>query len=155
MSILKTRSTPFPTALGTPVRETAPSPEPLKQPTDEELDIEESNVMKKLAALQALKRAEKEQLKQDLASVQKELELTRNDLENVRFHEQITMQARDRAVRAFRDANELMEAGQAELEEVRLANGGLETKLGIADEQVQKLERELAVVRRKKSEMEK
>lgn len=155
MSILKTRSTPFPTALGAPVRETAPSPEPLKQPKDEELDIEESNVMKKLAALQALKRAEKEQLKQDLASVQKELELTRYDLENVRFREQITMQARNRAVRALRDANGLMEAGQAELEEFRLANGRLERKLGIADEQVEKLERELAVVRRKKSEMEK
>ena len=154
-SILKTRSTPFPTAPGAPVRERAPSPEPLKQPKDEESDIEESNVMKKLAALQALKRAEKEQLKQDLASVQKELELTRYDLENVRFREKITMQARDRAVRALKDANELMEAGQAELEEVRLANGRLETKLGIADEQVEKLERELAVLRWKKSEMEK
>lgn len=155
MSILKTRSTPFPTAPGAPVRERAPSPEPLKQPKDEEFDIEESNVMKKLAALQALKRAEKEQLKQDLASAQKELELTRYELENVRFGEKITMQARDRAVRALKDANERMEAVQTELEEVLLANGGLETKLGIADEQVEKLERELAVVRRKKSEMEK
>ena len=34
-----------------------------------------------------------------------------------------------------------------------MANGELETNLGIADEQVEKLERELAIVRRKKSEM--
>lgn len=155
MSILKTRSTPFPTAPGAPVRERAPSPEPVKQAKDEEFDIEESNVMKKLAALQALKRAEKEQLKQDLASAQKELALTRYELDNVRFGENITMQARDRAVRALKDANERMEAVQTELEEVLLANGGLETKLGIADEQVEKLERELAVVRQKKSEIEK
>ena len=153
-SILKTRSTPFPTAPGDPVREAAPSPAPLKQPEDEEVDTEESNVMKKLAALQAVKRAEKEQLKQDLAAVQEELELTRKDLENVRFREKITMQARQRAVLALKDANKRMEAGQAELEGVLLTNGKLETKLGIADEQVEKLERELAIVRRKQSEME-
>ena len=154
MSILKTRSTPLPTAPGVPVRERAPSPEPFKQPKDEEFDIEESNVMKKLAALQALKRAEKDQLKQDLASVQKELELTRNDLENVRFREKITMQARDRAVRALKDANECMQSGQAELGEVLLANGSLESKLRIADEQMEKLERELANFREEKSGMD-
>ena len=154
ISILKTRSTPFPTAPGDPVREGAPPPEAVKQPEDEEVDTEESNVMRKLAALQAVKRAKKGQLKQDLAAVQEELELTRKDLENVRFREKITMQARHRAVLALEDVNKRMEASQAGLKEVLLANGELETKLGIADEQVEKLERELAIVRRKKSEME-
>ena len=68
--------------------------------------------MKKLAALQAVKRAENQQFEQDLASVQKELELTRNDLENVRFREKINMQARDRAVHALKDANKRMEVAK-------------------------------------------
>ena len=102
-SILKTSSTSFPTAPADPVREGAPSPEPLKQPEDEEFDTEEWNLVEKLAALQAVKRAEKEQLKQSLA------------------------------------------AAQAELKEVLLANGRLETKLRIANEQVEKLERDLAI----------
>ncbi|KAF6233880.1 hypothetical protein HO173_008092 [Letharia columbiana] len=164
-SILKTRSEPFPIAPGSPNTARSPSPEPSKEFEEEEFDREEVDTMRKLAeaAINLARKARKEQLEHGLAAVQKELAFTKNDLENVRFSEKIymqstekVMQSRDKLVRALADADKRTETARAEVKEALLAQGksenksrALELQLKRADEQVEKLQQELAVIREK------
>lgn len=115
-----------------------------------------------VAALKLAKKVQKERLEQDCATAQKELALTKNDLENVRFYEKILLQSRDKAANALADANKRTETAQAEVREALLANSRLDNKyktlegrLKRADAQVEKLQRELTIAREEKEEMEK
>ncbi len=107
------------------------------------------------AAAKMVKTAKKEEQRQEMAATQKELALTKNDLENIQICVRDYVQARDKATRAFEDANRRAEAARTELQEALSANGKLESKLRTVEGQVEKLEHELAIVREEKSEMEK
>ena len=111
-SILKTRTTPFPIAPESPDAANSPSPERFKQSEDEEFDTEEVDAMRQVAAaaLEAAKRAEKKQLKEDLAACQRALALTQNDLENANLGVKTYMQASDRAKCALENANKRTKA---------------------------------------------
>lgn len=113
------------------------------------------------AAIKMAKQAAKEQLKQDLGAAQKELAFTNNDLENLRLYQKTLEQSRDKATSALADANKRTETANAKVEEALLANGklankcrSLEGELNRAGGQVEKLQLELAVVRKEKAEME-
>ena len=115
--------------------------------------------MRKLAtsAMQLVEEAPKERLKQDLKAAQRELASTKMDLENVQFYEKMLLQLRDLA-----DANERAKTAHAELQEALLANGRLvskfrtlEGRLKSADEQVEKLQRQVVTLMEEKAEMEK
>ncbi|KAL9076175.1 MAG: hypothetical protein Q9161_001222 [Pseudevernia consocians] len=162
-SILQTRSAPFPTTPESPDAIQSPSSESFIEPEGDEFDTEAANMMRKLAAaaMQLVEDAPKgrleQRLEQDLKAAQRELASTKMDLENVRFYEKMLLQVRDLA-----DANERAKTAHAELQEALLANGRLENKFRTlegrsksADEEVEKLQRQVITLREEKAEMEK
>ena len=107
------------------------------------------------AALKMAKHAAKEQLKQDLAAAQKELEFTKNDLDNIRICWKTLEQSRDKAKSALADA-------RAEVKEAHLAKDRVDNKfrtmegvLKRANAQIGELQRELEVVEEEKEGMKK
>ena len=172
-SILKTRSAPFPTAPMSSDVAASPSPESpaLSEEEEEQFDKIEADRMSMLAAaaLKLEKRTRKERLDQDLAAAQRELALTKYDLELVRFAKKSLTQSRDKAVCALADADKRADAAETEAREASMDNSRLENKIRSledrfkgaeeraksADEQVEKLQRELTIVKEEKAEMEK
>ena len=155
-SIKKDKSTPSPAALASPETLKSPSPEPALQPDEEEFDKIEVDRMKMIAAAAAKleKDARKKRMEEDFADVQKQLELTKFNLDIARDSEKRILYSQDKAERALVDARK-------EIEEARLANGRLENKLRILqglfkrkDEQIEKLQQELVVTKEAKAEME-
>ena len=109
------------------------------------------------AAMHMVEDTPQEGLKQDLAAAQKELASTKKDLENVRFYEKVLLQSRE-----LLDAIKRAETAQPKLQEALLANGRLENKFRTvegrvksSDEQVGKLQREVAVLKEENAEMKK
>ena len=107
------------------------------------------------AALQTLKTSEKKQLKHDLAAAQREVELSKNEKRNLCWRVQMYMNASEIANRELEDTKKLLITAEAELKATLWSNDKLKDMLGTADEKLEKVQCELAIVREEKSEMEK
>ena len=107
------------------------------------------------AALQTLQTSEIKQLKHDLASAQKDLELSKNDNEHLRWRVEIYMNASNITDRALEDVNKRFKDAEARFKETLCSNAQLKDKLRVANETVEKVRWELAIFRGEEtSEME-
>ena len=154
-SILKTSSSPFPTAPEAADTKASPSPDPPTQPEDSEYDKEEVERMRLLAAasLKMAKDGQKEQQRQELKALQKELTSTKDALELFPLFERDYRQSQDKQARALADANKRLESAHAEVEEALFAKDRAEGLRKKSDEQVEILQQELTVLRRENEEM--
>ena len=99
--------------------------------------------------------SEIKQLKHDLASLQRDLELSKNDNEHLRWRVEIYMNASDITDRALEDVNKRFKDAEARFKETLCRNAELKDKLRVANERVEKVQGELAIVRgEEKLEME-
>ena len=102
------------------------------------------------AALQTLKTSEKKQLKHDLAATRKELELSKNDNRNLSWRVEIYRNASEIADRALEDMTKRLDSAEAELKASFWTNDKLKDMLRTANEKVEKVRCELAIVREEK-----
>ena len=100
--------------------------------------------------------SEIKQLKHDLASALKDLKLSKNDNSHLRWRVEIYMNASNITDRALEDVNKRLNDAEARFKETLCINAELKDKLRAANETVEKVRCELAIVRgeEKKSEME-
>ena len=150
-SSLKTKSASLLTAPESPNAGNSPPFKASEQPEEEELDTEEGNTVIALAAaaMEMAEDARKERLQKHLAS-------TGKSFENVDFYREVLLESRD-----LMDTRKRAETALAELKEALLANGRLENKIKTLEtqvkrpeERIEKLQRDLAVFREEKTEME-
>ena len=105
------------------------------------------------AALQTLNTLEKKQLKHDLAAARKDLQLSKNDNENLRWRMEMYMNASELGDRALEDATKRLNDAEAELKATRWSNERLEDMLRSANEKVEEVQCEIAIMREEKAEM--
>ena len=103
------------------------------------------------AALKAAKKAEKIQMKQDLANIQKELHDTKDFLESANY-------GLSDYRKKFEPARGELKEARCELKEARFTVGNLESRLSAAEEllkiangQVEELKRDLAIAKGEES----